>query len=175
MHDESIKAKYEFTSVESSIQFQGDLRRKDLIDFYDTDVVWTNINRRTDSFGKVKGVATIQRLKLWRDRSTCLYSLSIHQNKLDRQYRDYNIGGFQYGISNQDDRARELRLTVLHQDGDNGRRPVTTNRLQYRRRGREASGSRLPIRIDTMRYLSIQFSQRSGSLSFGPRFLLMSY
>ncbi|RTE83901.1 hypothetical protein BHE90_001478 [Fusarium euwallaceae] len=59
IHDESINAKYEFTSVESSIQFQGDLRRKGLVDFYDTDVAWANNHGRTDIFGNVKGVATL--------------------------------------------------------------------------------------------------------------------
>ncbi|KAL6353618.1 hypothetical protein LRP88_14116 [Fusarium phalaenopsidis] len=94
IHDESINVKYEFSSVESSMKFQEDVRRKDLVDFYDTDVVWTNTHGRTDSFGNISGVATVQRLKLWRDRFTGLYSLSIHQNKANRQYRDYNLGDF---------------------------------------------------------------------------------
>ncbi|RSL49406.1 hypothetical protein CEP54_012451 [Fusarium duplospermum] len=51
IHDESISVKYEFTSVESSIQFQGDLRRKDLIDVYDTNLVWTNIDVPTNGSG----------------------------------------------------------------------------------------------------------------------------
>ncbi|CAG7556745.1 unnamed protein product [Fusarium equiseti] len=44
IHDQYITIRYEFTTVESSIQFQGDLRRKDLVDFYDVDVVWTNVH-----------------------------------------------------------------------------------------------------------------------------------
>ncbi|KAJ4226360.1 hypothetical protein NW759_004947 [Fusarium solani] len=55
IHDEFISVKYEFSSVESSMQFQEDARRKDLVDFYDTDVVWTNIHGRTDSFGNARG------------------------------------------------------------------------------------------------------------------------
>ncbi|UPK96270.1 hypothetical protein LCI18_007205 [Fusarium solani-melongenae] len=167
MHDESVNVKYEFTSVESSIQFQGDLRRKDLVDFYDMDVVWTNINRRTDSFGNIKGVATTQRLKLWRDRWTCLYSLSIHQNKVDRQYRDYILGDFQREIRHRDDRAKQIRLEALRKDSDSGRRLTTTNQLQLRRRSSETSESRLPIRsTDSIRYLAIQFSERAAYRRF---------
>ncbi|KAJ3466145.1 hypothetical protein MRS44_006803 [Fusarium solani] len=163
IHDEFISVKYEFSSVESSMQFQEDARRKDLVDFYDTDVVWTNIHGRTDSFGNVRGVATIQRLKLWRDRFTSLYSLSIYQNKANRQYRDYNLGDFHVEISHRDDRAKRLRLRALLQDGDNGRRPITTNRLQLGRRGNEVSESRLPIQsTDSIRYLAIQFSERTA-------------
>ncbi|RSL53524.1 hypothetical protein CEP51_014875 [Fusarium floridanum] len=59
IHDEFINVKYEFPSVESSFQFYADIRRKDHVEFYDTDVVWTNNHDRTDSFGNVKGVATL--------------------------------------------------------------------------------------------------------------------
>lgn len=175
IHDEFISVKYEFSSVESSMQFQEDARRKDLVDFYDTDVVWTNIHGRTDSFGNVRGVATIQRLKLWRDRFTSLYSLSIHQNKANRQYRDYNLGDFHVEISHRDDRAKRLRLRALLQDGDNGRRPITTNQLQLGRRGNEVSESRLPIQsTDSIRYLAIQFSERTGNLPLSDNFSFLS-
>jgi hypothetical protein len=39
-HDEYIEVKYEFTTIECSMQFQGDLRGKDLVDWYDVDVAW---------------------------------------------------------------------------------------------------------------------------------------
>ncbi|WAO84945.1 Hypothetical protein NCS54_00217700 [Fusarium falciforme] len=167
IHDEFINVKYEFSSAESSMQFQEDVRRKDLVDFYDTDVVWTNIHGRTDSFGNVRGVATVQRLKLWRDRATSLYSLSIHQNKANRQYRDYNLGDFHVEISHRDDKANRLRLRALHQDGDNGRRPITANWLQPRRSS-EASESRLRRQStdSSIRYLAIQFSERAAYRRF---------
>ncbi|KAI8268152.1 putative acetate kinase [Colletotrichum sp. SAR 10_99] len=38
MHDHVMEVKYEFTTVESSLRFQGDVRRKDLVDYYDIDV-----------------------------------------------------------------------------------------------------------------------------------------
>ncbi|EEU40662.1 uncharacterized protein NECHADRAFT_32302, partial [Fusarium vanettenii 77-13-4] len=164
MHDEFMDVKYEFSSAESSVQFQGDLRRKDLVDFYDTDVVWTNIHGRTNSFGNVRGVATLQRLKLWRDRLNGLYSLSIHQNNASRQYVNYNLEDFR-AVTMPSDRAKKLRLEALHQDDDNGRRPVTENRRQLGRRGSEASESRLQRRpTDNIRYLAIQFSERTGNL-----------
>ncbi|CAF3573694.1 unnamed protein product [Fusarium graminearum] len=117
IHDQYVTIRYEFTTVESSIQFQGDLRRKDLIDFYDADVVWTNVHGRTDGFGKVKGIGAIQRLKLWRDRYTTFHSLSVFANKTDGQYREYDIHYFDGELRGRDDRAKQLRLNA------SGRRP----------------------------------------------------
>ncbi|KAI8723137.1 hypothetical protein NCS52_00168800 [Fusarium sp. LHS14.1] len=166
IHDELIEMKYEFSSAESSVQFQGDLRRKDLVDFYDADVVWTNIHGRTNSFGNVRGVATLQRLKLWRDRLTGLYSLSINQNNASRQYVDYYLKDF-HAVGIPEDRARELQLETLRQNNDKGHRPVTANRLQLGKRGSEASESRLQRRsTDNIRYLAIKFSERAAFRQF---------
>ncbi|KAJ4295750.1 hypothetical protein N0V88_004452 [Collariella sp. IMI 366227] len=38
VHDEYIEVRYEFTTIESSIQLQGDIRRRDLVDWFDVDV-----------------------------------------------------------------------------------------------------------------------------------------
>ncbi|KAJ9429230.1 acetate kinase [Fusarium oxysporum] len=121
IHDQYVTIRYEFTTVESSIQFQGDLRRKDLVDFYDVDVVWTNVHGRTDGFGKVKGIGAIQRLKLWRDRYTTFHSLSVCANKTDGQYREYDIHSFDGELRGRDDRAKQLRLNASgrrHTSGD---------------------------------------------------------
>ncbi|KAM0429258.1 hypothetical protein ACHAPT_006472 [Fusarium lateritium] len=167
IHDESITVKYEFTSSEASIRFQGDLRRKDLVDFYDTDVVWTNVHGRTDSFGNIKGVATIQRLKLWRDRITGAHSLSIRENKTNGRYHDYSLDAFLAEISGKDDRSRQLRLKTLQQDRNNGRRPISTYRIEPRRRGSESLGpGTLTQSTNTMRYLAIQFSDREAYRRF---------
>ncbi|RSM07198.1 hypothetical protein CDV31_008751 [Fusarium ambrosium] len=167
IHDESVNVKYEFTSVESSIQFQGDLRQKDLVDFYDTDVVWTNIHGRTDSFGNVRGVATIQRLKLWRDRLTGLHSLSIYQNRFSRQYRNYNLKDFHVEITHIDDKSKQLRLETLNQDGGSGRRPIAAYWAQPQRRRNHSSESRLSTQpADDMRYLAIQFSDHGAYRRF---------
>lgn len=39
VHDEVIYVQYEFTSIDGSMSFQGDLRRQDLVDYFDVDVV----------------------------------------------------------------------------------------------------------------------------------------
>ncbi|KAK5651770.1 hypothetical protein OQA88_11732 [Cercophora sp. LCS_1] len=53
LHDEYIEVNYVFTTIESSMQFQGDIRGKDLVDWYDIDVVWSDSHRRTDSYGNL--------------------------------------------------------------------------------------------------------------------------
>ncbi|KAM0423019.1 hypothetical protein ACHAPD_001489 [Fusarium lateritium] len=148
IHDQYVTIRYEFTTVESSIQFQGDLRRKDLIDFFDADVVWTNVHGRTDGFGKVKGIGAIQRLKLWRDRYTTFHSLSVFANKTDGQYREYDIHCFDGELRGRDDRAKQLRLSASGRrpssgdDRNSHRRFSLPRRMRSRTRASESSEPR---------------------------------
>lgn len=170
IHDQYVTIRYEFTTVESSIQFQGDLRRKDLVDFYDVDVVWTNVHGRTDGFGKVKGIGAIQRLKLWRDRYTTFHSLSVCANKTDGQYREYDIHSFDGELRGRDDRAKQLRLNATgrrHTSGDDQqhshRRFSLPHRMRSRTRTNDSSEPRsLQQPTLDIRYLAIQFTERQG-------------
>ncbi|KAF7556611.1 hypothetical protein G7046_g6267 [Stylonectria norvegica] len=173
IHDQYIKIRYEFTTFDGSVQFQGDLRRKDLVDFYDVDVVWTNIHGRTDGFGKVKGIGAIQRLKLWRDRHTTFHSLSILANKTDGRYREYGIHCFEGELRGRDDRAKQLRLKAAA-----GRRPSTTaddshhgrfsisHRMRHRVRTGETAEPSPPQQALDIRYLAIQFTDREAYRRF---------
>ncbi|GAB0132356.1 hypothetical protein EsDP_00000796 [Epichloe bromicola] len=171
IHDQYIQVRYEFTSVDGSTQFQGDLRRRDMIDFYDVDVVWTNSHGRTDGFGKVKGIGAIQRLKMWRDRYTTFHSLSVLANKTDGQYREYDVHAFDGQLRNRDDRAKQLRLNVRGRRGSasdespqrrfsfaRGARP----RVRSTGRASHSSSESNPSSQSSIdiRYLSIQFSSR---------------
>ncbi|KAG5970066.1 hypothetical protein E4U56_008001 [Claviceps arundinis] len=174
IHDEYIPVKYEFTSVNGSTQFQGDLRRKDMIAFYDVDVVWTNVHGRTDSFGKVKGFGAIQRLKMWRDRYTTFHTLSVLANKTDSRFREYHVHIFDGELRNRDDRAKQLRLNVQARRGSGPDEPPPQRRFSFARSVRpllrstapdsqsssEASSSSPSQSPVDIRYLSIQFSSR---------------
>lgn len=173
IHDQYVTIRYEFTTVESSIQFQGDLRRKDLVDFYDVDVVWTNVHGRTDGFGKVKGIGAIQRLKLWRDRYTTFHSLSVCANKTDGQYREYDIHSFDGELRGRDDRAKQLRLNASgrrHTSGDDQhshRRFSLPHRMRSRTRTNDSSEPRsLQQPTLDIRYLAIQFTERQAYRRF---------
>ncbi|PNP80292.1 hypothetical protein FNYG_06368 [Fusarium nygamai] len=174
IHDQYVTIRYEFTTVESSIQFQGDLRRKDLVDFYDVDVVWTNVHGRTDGFGKVKGIGAIQRLKLWRDRYTTFHSLSVCANKTDGQYREYDIHSFDGELRGRDDRAKQLRLNATgrrHTSGDDQqhshRRFSLPHRMRSRTRTNDSSEPRsLQQPTLDIRYLAIQFTERQAYRRF---------
>ncbi|KAH6610910.1 acetate kinase [Trichoderma cornu-damae] len=169
IHDQFIPVRYEFTTVESSVQFQGDLRRKDLVDFYDVDVVWSNLQSRTDGFGKVKGIGAIQRLKLWRDRYTTFHSLSVLANKTDHQYREYDIHSFEGELRNRDDRTKTLRLNVHGRRGSvpEGAPPRRTFRIRQRVRSAGQTSQASPelgpsyaaATLD-IRHLSIQFTHK---------------
>ncbi|KHN98516.1 uncharacterized protein MAM_03640 [Metarhizium album ARSEF 1941] len=178
IHDQYIQVRYEFTTVDGSSRFQGDLRRKDLIDFYDVDVVWTNVHGRTDSFGKVKGIGAIQRLKMWRDRCTTFHSISVLANKTDGQYREYEVHVFDGVVRNRDDGAKQLKLGVRSRRGSAPDEPPR-RRFSFARgvrpRVRSSAGSSSQSSSESsrsfqppvdIRYLSIQFSSRQDYRRF---------
>lgn len=166
IHDQYISVRYEFTSVDGSLLFQGDVRRKDLVDFYDVDVVWTNVHGRTDSYGKIKGIGAIQRLKLWRDRYTTCHSLTVLANKTGGSYREYDVHNFEGELRGREDRTKQVRLIV---QGRRGSAPESSRRsLAQRMRPRVFStstgqpSSSEPGDLD-IRYLSIQFTHSEGT------------
>lgn len=165
IHDQYIKIRYEFTAVATSVQFQGDVRRKDLLEFYDVDVVWTNVHGRTDSYGKVKGIGAIQRLKLWRDRYTTCHSLTVLANKTDGSYREYDVHCFEGELRGREDRAKQVRLNVQGRRGSapegSGRRFSIAQRM--RPRVFSTGNAARPVAADVdIRHLSIQFTHSEG-------------
>ena len=117
VHDEHVEARYEFTTTQGSHCFQGDLRGQDLVDHFDFDVIWSDKDSRTDSFGSVRGIGAVQRMKMWRDRYTTYHHLTFYANRTDRRYREYLVYSFDAEIKNRDDSHRRLRLTVCGRRG----------------------------------------------------------
>lgn len=172
-YDGVIQVKYEFTTVDSSIQFQGDVRGKTLLDYYDIDVVWSDVNTRTDRFGSVRGMGMVQRLKLWRDNYSNLHSITVFANRSSRQYHEYDIHWFEPELRSKDDRAKQVRLNVRGRRGstsDIGRR-FSFNRIRPRQRSVPNAGQRESSHMANpsldIRYLGLQFSSRNGE-SQGP-------
>lgn len=110
-HDEFIEVQYEFTTIESSIQFQGDIRSRDLIDWFDVDVVWSDNHRRTDSYGNIRGLGTIQRMKLWRDRYSTFHYITFYANHR-RRWKEYLVHDFENEFRQRDDRHRRVQLNA---------------------------------------------------------------
>jgi hypothetical protein len=172
VHDDVIPVKYEFTTVESSVRFQGDVRGKSLLDYYDVDVIWSDVQSRTDRFGSVRGMGLVQRLKLWTDNYSGLHSFTIFANRTTGGYLDYEVLWFDAELRSRDDRAKQIRLSARGRRGsapDTGRR-FSINRIRPRVRSFgqgsqvESSDVGLPQnpRLD-IRYLGIQFSNRNGT------------
>lgn len=109
VHDEYIEVKYEFTTIEGSMQLQSDLRHRDLIDWFDVDVVWSDTHRRTDSYGSVRGLGTIQRIKLWRDRYSTFHYLTFYANHR-RLWKEYLLDDFDRDLRQRDDRHKRVQL-----------------------------------------------------------------
>lgn len=166
--DGIMQVKYEFTSVDSSVRFQGDVRGKTLLDYYDVDVVWSDTNNRTDRFGNIRGMGLVQRVKLWRDNYSNLHSITVFANRSSRRYHEYDIHWFEAEPKSKDDRAKQLRLTVRGRRGstsDLGRR-FSFNRIRPRQRSVPGSGSvesppTAAVSLE-IKYLGLQFSHRDG-------------
>lgn len=171
-YDGVVQVKYEFTTVDSSVQFQGDIRGKTLLDYYDVDVVWSDVNSRTDRFGSVRGMGMVQRLKLWRDSYSNLHSITVFANRSSRQYHEYEVHWFEPEFRSRDDRGKQVRLNVRGRRGstsDVGRR-FSFNRMRPRQRSvpnvghgesSQAAAAAAASGLD-IRYLGIQFSSRNG-------------
>ncbi|EFX03853.1 acetate kinase [Grosmannia clavigera kw1407] len=117
VHDDYVEVRYEFTTTEGSHRFQGDLRAQDLVDHFDIDVIWSDRDNRTDSFGSVRGIGAIQRMKLWRDRYSACHNFTMYANRTDRRYHDYFVSAFDSEIKIRDDSHRRLRLNVRGRRG----------------------------------------------------------
>lgn len=176
VHDEYIEVKYEFTTIEGSIQLQSDIRRRDLIDWFDADVVWSDTHRRTDSYGNVRGLGTIQRIKLWRDRYSTFHYLTFYANHR-RRWKEYLLDDFDTDFRQRDDRHKRVQIGAR-----GARRGSTSESSQGRGQSRErrfstsifsrssrhnnppatngntASSSPAQSALD-IRYLGIQFSR----------------
>lgn len=185
IHDDLVEVKYEFTSVEGSLRFQGDLRRQDLADYFDVDVIFSDTHSRTDSLtGAVRGMATIQRMKLWRDRHSTYHYLTFYSsrpsNRQERRFRAYQVTNFEGELRQRDDRHRECRLNVRGRRGsapDNNRpsrtfsisspSSWTSSRHRQRSAGHVTQSDpslSLNAPLD-IRWLGIRFSRENGQFS----------
>lgn len=191
VHDALVEVKYEFTTVDGSIRFQGDLRGRDLVDYFDMDVVWSDKDGRTDRYGSVRGMGTAQRMKLWRDRYSTFHYFTFYANRTDGRFREFQVFSFEGDVRNRDDRHFQFRLYTTH--GRRGSAPDNTrdvrrfNPAQFLRprqrsvphnppspESHEASSSRgshsgNPHEI---RYLGFQFSRDNGMWRLIPSLLL---
>ncbi|KAI4599103.1 hypothetical protein KJ359_002060 [Pestalotiopsis sp. 9143b] len=157
IHDKLTGVSYEFTTIDSALTFQGDLRRKDLVDCFDTDVVWTDKQSRTNALGDVRGIGTMQRLKLWSDRLTSAHSLTVFANHGrpyhggsddGRVYHEFQVDSFEGDLRARDGRRRLVQLDIR------GSRRGTINSSvpgTVSAGGRRAEGG--------IRYVGIQFSR----------------
>jgi hypothetical protein len=165
-HDDYIEVKYEFTTIESSIQFQGDVRRRELVDWFDVDVVWSDAHGRTDSYGNVRGLGTIQRMKLWRDRYTTFHFITFFANHR-RRWKEYLLHDFEPELRNRDDRHRRLRLqarsgtrrgSAPDTSSTRDRRFSATSIFRPRQPSVTAAAPTNNTSVD-VRYLGIQFTR----------------
>lgn len=82
----------------------------------------SDTHSRTDSLtGAVRGLATIQRIKLWKDRCSSRHCITFYSDKpshrKDRRYREYYISDFEEGLRVRDDKHKECRLGVIGRRG----------------------------------------------------------
>ncbi|KAK4226941.1 hypothetical protein QBC38DRAFT_212216 [Podospora fimiseda] len=177
--DDYVDIQYEITTVDASIQLQSQIRTRELIDWFDVDVVWSDQHRRTDAYGNVRGLGTIQRMKLWKDRYSSCHYLTFYANHR-RRWKEFLVEGFDREFRQRDDRHRRLQLstrTDTRRDSTSGSsghshdRRFSASSIFGSRRSSTAShvngGSSVAsssLGGHEIRFLGIQFS-RSGNSS----------
>lgn len=187
MHDAVVEVNYVLATFEGSLRFQSDLREREVVDFFDMDVVWSDREGRTDSFGSVKGIATGLRMKLWKDRYSSQHTIALLGR--DGRPREYWIAAFDGEVKSRDDRHRRLKLNVIprrgsaHEptSGPSSRRPSFSS---FRSRTRsmddsnaagnsQASSTHDHVQRPNFRYLGMQFTRTAGKLlsSYLARFI----
>ncbi|KAI7915479.1 hypothetical protein M0657_002821 [Pyricularia oryzae] len=173
MHDAVVEVNYVLATFEGSLRFQSDLREREVVDFFDMDVVWSDREGRTDSFGSVKGIATGLRMKLWKDRYSSQHTIALLGR--DGRPREYWIAAFDGEVKSRDDRHRRLKLNVIprrgsaHEptSGPSSRRPSFSS---FRSRTRsmddsnaagnsQASSTHDHVQRPNFRYLGMQFTR----------------
>ncbi|KAK3995431.1 hypothetical protein QBC44DRAFT_26114 [Cladorrhinum sp. PSN332] len=177
--DDYVEIQYELTTVDASIQLQSEIRTRELIDWFDVDIVWSDQHRRTDSYGNVRGLGTIQRMKLWKDRYSSFHYLTFYANHR-RRWKEYLVDDFDREFRHRDDRHRRLELSTR----TNTRRDSTSGSSGHSRERRFSASSIFGSRRNStaahinggssvasssqggheIRFLGIQFS-RSGNSS----------
>ncbi|KKA26030.1 hypothetical protein TD95_000329 [Thielaviopsis punctulata] len=175
LHDGYIPVRYQFTSVESSLRFQSDVRNKQIVGYYDVDVVWSDAHPRTDRFGSVKGLGLMHRIKLWRDRCTGLHSLTIYANRMSpRTHQEFEVQWFDVELR-QDAKGKQLKMQIRgsKRDGasDSSRR-FSFNRIRPRVRSGHDSPSPLPnenlgeqLNVD-FNYIGVKFTHSADYNGF---------
>ncbi len=173
LHDDYVEVQYEFTTVETSMQFQGDIRGRDLVDWYDIDVIWSDSHRRTDSYGNVRGLGTIQRMKLWRDRYSSFHYLTFFANHR-RRWKEYLLFDLERDFRQRDDRHRRIQLNARGARRGSGSESTHSHNRDrrfsassiFRSRQNGASGSSSSVAASSspqsnleIRYLGIQFTR----------------
>ena len=173
VHDEYIEVKYEFTTIEGSIQLQSDIRTRDLVDWFDVDVVWSDTQRRTDSYGNIRGLGTIQRVKLWRDRYSTFHYLTFHANQ-QRRWKEYLLDDFDLELRQREDRHRRVQLGVRGArrgsasesvQGQRERRFSATSIFRRSNNNPSTNGNTASSSTQNalgIRYLGIQFSRNQN-------------
>ncbi|KAL8422888.1 hypothetical protein RB596_003242 [Gaeumannomyces avenae] len=178
IHDAYIEVRYDFATFENSIRFQSDLRHRELVDFFDIDVVWSDKDERKDRFGAVRGIATGQRVKVWKDMHSLQHCLTFMAS--DHRFREYYMSAFEREIRSRDRARKWLRLDVRGRRGSGHDTAPSSRRRSFGlfSRGRsvddtaggQASSSHQPDHGSsspslTIRHLGVQFSRPEAHAS----------
>lgn len=171
VHDQPITVRYEFTSVDSSRNFQTELRGKELVSFFDADVAWTDLHDRTDAFGQVRGIAVAQRIKLWLDNRTNRYSITILANKLPgRRYMEYDLQMFEREMRERKEHKKQVQLAVQSRrssGSSQGGRKFSFSRKQRQNSSNSMAETASSSKKERdMRHLYFRFSNREGYRAF---------
>jgi hypothetical protein len=95
IHDNFITAEYTFTSPTKLHSFYGDLLRKTHISSFDIQVIWSNKHSEKNAMGAFSGMATLEKLDLWKDRKyPYRHLISFLASKSSGELEEYRVRSF---------------------------------------------------------------------------------
>lgn len=124
--------------------------------------------------GAVRGLATIQRIKLWKDRFSSQHCITFYSdkpsNRRDRRYREYYVTEFQEDLRSRDDKHKECRLDGI---GRRGSAPNAVRAKSFHISSPSSWGRHKPRSVGSIpnipqvepldiRWLGIRFSREAG-------------
>ncbi|KAI8629680.1 hypothetical protein F5Y19DRAFT_484584 [Xylariaceae sp. FL1651] len=154
--------KYSFTELRALQQFQGDIRDKDLLETFDTEVIWTDLQPRRN-----QGEAILVELKVWRDRyPPGKYSLSFLANNKDKGHVEHYLGSFREPAKRNTKVPQEVTLEFVNRRsgssmGSKGKR----NSLVLMIKGITSHSAATTRIADIVQDISLTHSRKSSGTS----------
>jgi hypothetical protein len=138
---------YKFLNDDLRVQFLSDLRNKELLTCFDTEVIWSEKHSKKTEMGNLHGMARLEPILFWQDKQwPYRYSFSFFANKLTIGQIEYPVLYFTEAKQSNDC----IRLDQVDLESLAG--PTTEDELE---------AAQMMPKVKVPKWLRVQFSGRN--------------